>query len=157
MGEKAVKATVIHYDILGLVFAGRYREALEEFEDYVEQHCFFPKFELQIRSHVERGRKLIVAIKAQQGHLSSEGLSISRKLALNRSIEEYSEELQDIIKMIKAMEIKNRFQDQRSTVWVLRAVIFAGIVLFLGLFAEELLLFFSSASDILSKLLVKSL
>ncbi|RYZ76546.1 MAG: hypothetical protein EOP05_04700 [Proteobacteria bacterium] len=131
-GPNSVRATV-----LSMVANENYAKAVEELRAYVESRNEFPQFRFRAERYLAYAVDLINAIKAKRSFPGVQHLSMSKQQELHDRAMEHFEDLKVTLRKVDHIDKEVKLDDVRSTVWVVKALIYSVFaVLVLGFLLE---------------------
>ncbi len=110
--------------ILTYVASENYAKALEELQQYVESKSDYPQFRSRAERYLTYSADLINAVRAKRSFPGMHHLNMSRQQDLYDRAISHFEDLKVTLKKIVQIEQEVKLEDVRSTVWVVKAVIF---------------------------------
>jgi hypothetical protein len=111
--------------VLSHVTTENYVRATESLRDYVDSKHEYPKFAGRVEKYVAYCGDLVAAIKVKRSFPGIQSLSMSKQQELlDRSLEHF-EDLKNVLKKIEAIEREIRLEDVRSTIWVVKAIVYS--------------------------------
>lgn len=123
--------------ILGAVASENYQKALEELQAYKESRNEYPQFKARCERYLAYAADLINAIRAKRSFPGLQNLSMSKQQDLYDRAMTHFEDLKATLKKCERIESEVRLDDVRSTVWVVKALIYCVFaVLILGFLLE---------------------
>ena len=123
--------------LLTYVAEERYDHALQELERYAASKGDYPQFEVRAQRYVTFAKGLIGGIKAKRSFPGLTSLALSKQQELFESAMEHFDELNDALRHVERVEREARLEDIRSTVWVVKAVVYCVSALLVAGFARE--------------------
>lgn len=123
--------------ILTNVAAENYAAALEEIRRYAESKNDFPQFRLRTERYLSYAVDLVNAIRAKRSFPGMQNLSMSKQQDLYDRAMSHFEDLKVTLKKVDLIEKEVKLDDVRSTVWVIKAIIYSVFAIFvLGFLLE---------------------
>lgn len=116
------------YSILTWVLDERYDKAIEELKDFIDRPSEYPNFKEKITRYVYHSIDLIYAIKAKRSFPGINSLTRAKQQELREKFKGHFRELQVALKIIENIRGDLRIQDVRSTIYVVRALCIATLV-----------------------------
>lgn len=131
-GSNSVRAVV-----LGMVASENYAAAVEEIRAYVDSRNEFPQFRYRAEKYLSYSIDLINAIKAKRSFPGLQHLSMSKQQELHDRAMSHFEDLKATLRKVDHIDKEVKLDDVRSTVWVVKALIYSVFaVLILGFLLE---------------------
>jgi hypothetical protein len=123
--------------ILTNVAIENYEKALEELDLYTKAQADYPQFQERSGRYLSYAGDLINAIRAKRSFPGMQHLSMSKQQELHDRAMTHFEDLKATLRKIETIEKEVRLDDVRSTVWVIKALIYCLFaVLVLGFLLE---------------------
>jgi hypothetical protein len=116
--------------ILQLVVNENYERAVDEMVAYVDLKTSYPNFQERVRRLVQHCSELIQAVKTKRNFPGLSALSLAKQQEIHEKVLEHFEELKQHLRQIEKVEREHKLDDVRSTVWVIRAVAQATVLIF---------------------------
>ena len=151
--------------VLGYVVESKYREAGEILDEYIKLKSSYPSLADRAKMHVSHAKDLINAVRAKRNFPNLSQLSMAKQQEILDHALGHFEELRITIKAIEVMTRDEAIKDIRSTVWVLRTIVYvvvgvvaaAFLVEFSGALGRPLWVVFNDFTDIGFNFLLKYL
>ncbi|MDZ4661422.1 MAG: hypothetical protein SGJ18_07350 [Pseudomonadota bacterium] len=138
--------------ILILVAHKSYAQALNDLQEYVKfRSKDYSAFYLASHRYVIRMQNIISAIEKQRGVKGIENFTESKKHEVFEVVKDYFKELRNQIRGIESAEHSLKVEDVRSTVWVVWALTYSMV----GIFVLALILDLASGSFLTLYLVLK--
>lgn len=115
------------YNILTWVLAERYDAALKELKEFLDRPSDYPDFHEKVNRYINHAIDLVYAIKAKRTFPGIHSLTRAKQSELREKFKEHFRELQYILTRVEKVERDLRINDARSTIYVVRALWFAGV------------------------------
>jgi hypothetical protein len=131
------KAESLRYNILSWVLDEKYDRAIQELKDFGAQDSEYPTFRQKVERLVSHSIDLVYAIKAKRNFPGLSSLTRAKQQELREKFKEHFKELQMVLQRIEKIQIDLRIQDARSTIYIIRALWFAGASIALLAFIME--------------------
>lgn len=119
----------IRYNILTWVLDERYDRAIEELKEFLEKPSEYPNFQSKITRYIHHAIDLIYAIKAKRSFPGINSLTRAKQQELREKFKGHFRELQHVLKIVEKVHSDLRIQDVRSTIYVVKALWFAGLAI----------------------------
>ena len=132
------RADSLRYNILTWVLDEQYDRAINEIKDLLERPSQYPDFHARVTRYANHSVDLIFAIKAKRNFPGISSLTRAKQQELREKFKEHFKELQYILMRVEKVEADLRISDTRSTIYVVRALWFAGIGIILLAFLLEI-------------------
>jgi hypothetical protein len=123
--------------VLQSVLEENYDKALEELKIFSETDSEFPNFLPRAKRYLNHARDLVYAIKAKRNFDGISSLTRAKQQELREKFKEHYGELKFILRRIEKLESDLRIEDARSTIYIIRALWIAAMVLVMVWFAME--------------------
>ena len=131
-------ADSLRYSILTLVAAEDYEKATKSLKDAIESKPEFPQFRARAERYLKYSIDLVNGIKAKRSFPGVQNLAMSKQQDLFERSQEHYEDLKITLKKIEQIEREVKLEDLRSTVWVVKALIYSICAIVALGFAREL-------------------
>lgn len=125
------------HNVLSYVSGENYARAIEEIKTYMESKSDYPAFKDRAGRYAGYAIDLINAVKAKRSFPGLQHLSMSKQQELFDRAMEHFEDLKITLRKIEQVDRELRLADVRSTVWVLKALVYSFFVLLVLGFALE--------------------
>ena len=123
--------------ILSLIARENYSRAMDEIDSYVESKKDFPEYRVRTGHYVAHCKELIRAIEAKRSFAGIDNMTMSKQQALFDRAMEHFEQLKNTLAKMEKLYLEVKMDDVRSTVWVLKAVVYCTFaILALGVCME---------------------
>lgn len=145
-------------EVLNQVADEQFDRAIGVLQDFLEQPSEYPQFKSRMERLVSHSVDLVNAIRAKKNFPGMASLTRSKQQELaERTTDHYNELQMTITKMERIMNQLKR-EDVRSTLWILRSVIYAAGLVLIVAFLKEVTgglwgVFNSVAEDALDKMI----
>lgn len=136
--EDAGKIDTFRHTILSLVVSESYERAIQEIQDYVESKSDYPQFQVRTNRYVSYAIDLIHAIKVKRSFPGLQNLAMSKQQELYDRAMLHFDDLKATLRKIEQVDIQVRLEDVRSTVWVVKALIYSVFAILVLAFLLEL-------------------
>lgn len=125
------------HTILSMVAAENYEKAIEEIHRYIVSKSDFPQFKNRVERYSQYAIDLINAVKAKRSFPGLQHLAMSKQQELFDRAMDHFEDLKATLRKIEQIDRELRLEDVRSTVLVIKALIYSAFaVLVLGFILE---------------------
>ena len=148
-GSQAETTDGLRNTILGAIAGEHYDRAVQDIDDYVESKSAFPEYRVRTARYVAQCKELIRAIQAKRGLPGVENLTMSKQQALSDKAMEHFEQLKLMLAKMEALYVEVKMDDVRSTVWVLKAIVYCTFALLVLGVSMELTRGVFGAADVL--------
>lgn len=128
----------LRHTIMGFVAQENYQRAIDELERYVESKKDYPQFQQRSDRYVKYSIDLMNAIKAKRSFPGMQHLAMSKQQELYDRAMAHFDELKATLRKIEQINIEVRLEDVRSTVWVVKALIFSFFAILVLAFLMEI-------------------
>ena len=127
----------VRHTILTYVATEGYAKAAEELNGYVESKSDFPQFASRVERYVSYAVDLINGIKAKRSFPGFQHLSLSKQQDLSDRAMDHFEDLKITLRKIEQIEKEIRLEDMRSTVLVIKALMYCCMAILVIAFVKE--------------------
>ena len=127
----------LRYNILTWVLDEQYDRAIAELKEFLERPSPYPDFQRRVTRYSYHSVDLIYAIKAKRNFPGIASLTRAKQQDLREKFKEHFKELQQILMRIEKVEMDLRISDNRSTIYVVRALSLAVLAIAILAFALE--------------------
>lgn len=124
--------------VLSAVVEEKYDKAISNLSGYMSSKPEYPEFKDRCERYAEYAAELIQAIRTKRSFPGWNALNMSKQKELFERALHHFEDLKATLVKIEVIEREVRMEDVRSTVWVVKAVVYAVSALLLLLFLKEL-------------------
>jgi hypothetical protein len=131
-------ANSVRAQILTMVANENYNKAVEELKAYAESKHEFPQFRVRAERYLAYAVDLIHAIKAKRSFPGLQHLSMSKQQELYDRAMEHFDDLKATLRKVDHIEREVKLDDVRSTVWVVKALIYSVFAVLVLAFMLEL-------------------
>lgn len=128
----------LRYSVMLSVLDGQYDKTLDNLQEYLNSDFDYPNFKPRIERFIRHAMDLVFAIRAKRNFPGIDSLTRSKQQELKEKYKQHLYELQDTLKRIELVHHDLQTKDVRSTVYVVKALWFAGIGLVILSFLLEL-------------------
>ncbi len=111
--------------ILTAVASENYLNALEELQHYIESKNEYPQFRVRSQRYLNYAGDLINAIRAKRSFPGMQNLSMSKQQDLYDRAMSHFEDLKATLRKAEQIEAEVKLEDVRSTVWVVKALMYS--------------------------------
>lgn len=125
--------------ILKKVVEGEYESAISELSRYVEMQSEYPTFFERSERYVSHCNDVIGAIDTKRNFPGLYSLPMSKQQEIFEKVMDHFEELKYYLKKIEVIEKDVKIEDLRSTVIVIKAVVYSVFLLLTIVFVKEAL------------------
>lgn len=123
--------------VLQAVLEERYDSALEEIKKFSEAESEYPNFHQRTQRYVNHCKDLVYAIKAKRNFDGIGSLTRAKQQELREKFKEHYNELKFVLRKVEKIEQDLKIEDARSTIYIIRALWLAAIVLIALWFVME--------------------
>jgi hypothetical protein len=149
------------FGVLANVASRRYSEAIRNLQNYKIGKGTHPVYVRKTENLFKRGEDLINAIEAKKNFPNLTALSQNKQEEIHQKALENFEDLKIVLRRIRTIERDIAIEDARSSIWVIKALLFSFSVILGVWFINEIFLSFGrsfpSFLDGLVKLIMSSL
>lgn len=125
-------------EVLTLVADDKFDDSIGVLNQFLNQPSDFPQFKIKMERLVSHSVDLVNAIRAKKNFPGLSNLTRSKQQEIAEKTKDHFNELQvTISKMERVMEQLKR-EDVRSTIWIIRSVIYASGVIVIVAFLKEI-------------------
>ncbi len=130
LGDRMTRGSIegptdgLRNSILSLIANENYSRATREIDSYVDSKKDFPEYRVRSERYVSHCKELIQAIKAKRSFPGLDSLTMSKQQALYDRAMGHFEQLKVTLAKMEALYVEIKMDDVRSTVWVLKAVVY---------------------------------
>lgn len=128
------KPDSLRFNILTWVLDERYDKAIDELKDFLERPSEYPNFQSKITRYIHHSVDLIYAIKAKRSFPGINSLTRAKQQELREKFKGHFRELQYVLKIVEKIHADLRVQDVRSTIYVVKALWYAGLAILIMAF-----------------------
>jgi AcrR family transcriptional regulator len=128
----------LRQSILTAVVEERYDSAITRLQEYIDSKPEFPDFRERCIRYSEYGVELIHAIRTKRSFPGWNALNMSKQKELFERALHHFEDLKATLTKIEVVEKEVRMEDVRTTVWVVKAAVYAVSALLLFVFLREM-------------------
>ena len=128
----------VRHTILTYIATEGYAKATEELNAYIQSKSAFPQFEGRVERYVSYANDLINGIKAKRSFPGFQHLSMSKQQDLSDRAMDHFEDLKLTLRKIESIEKEIRLEDMRSTVLVVKAVMYCCLAMLVIAFLKEI-------------------
>lgn len=132
------KPDSLRYHVLSQVLEEKYEGAVQTLRDYLEKPSDYPDYSSKVVRFIGHSVDLVYAIKAKRNFPGMNSLTRSKQQELREKFKEHFDELQLTLKRIEKINHDLHSQDVRSTIYVVKALWFAGTAIILLAFFLEM-------------------
>jgi hypothetical protein len=127
----------MRHTILSHVAAEAYDRAIEELKEYIHGKADYPQFEQRAERYVNYAIDLINAVRAKRSFPGLHHLAMSKQQELFDRAMDHFEDLKATLRKVEGIDREVKVEDVRSTVLVIKAVIYCAFaLLILGFLLE---------------------
>jgi hypothetical protein len=128
----------LRHAVLSLVNDEEYSRAVARLEEYEESKHNYPQFKVRANRYLTYAADLIHAIRAKRSFPGMENLAVTKQQELYDRAMEHATDLVVTLKKVEQVDRECRAEDQRSTVWVIRAAMFGVLAIMAMAFYLEI-------------------
>ncbi|MES3038766.1 MAG: hypothetical protein V4736_12735 [Bdellovibrionota bacterium] len=128
----------LRYNVLTHVLEEKYDHALKFLKDAMTQESEYPDFKGKTERYFSHCIDLVYAIKAKRNFPGINSLTRAKQQELREKFKFHLKELQAALGRIEQIEQQLKIVDIRSTVYIIRALWIAGILIIAIAFAREI-------------------
>jgi hypothetical protein len=130
----------LQHKVMSEVADKKYEDAVISLKAYREKKKYYPGYVVKTDRLFTHAEDLVNAIKSKKNFPNMSGLTQSKQEELAQKVREHWEELRISLRRLKTIEKDIEMEDARSTLWVVRAVIFSIILILIIFVAKEAIL-----------------
>lgn len=123
------RADTLRFNVLTYVVEENYERAVFELKSFLEKDFEYPKFHDRVERYIQHAIDLVNAIRAKRKFPGAQMLTMAKQQELNEKFRAHFSELQYVLKRVEKIQQDVRIDDIRSTVWIVKALITAMIVI----------------------------
>lgn len=116
------KADTLRFNVLTYVVEGKYERAIECLEDFIKSDFEYPRVRERSERFIDHAKDLVHAIRAKRNFPGVASLTMAKQQELNDMYRRHFEELQMVLKKVEKIQMEQKIEDIRSTVWVLKTL-----------------------------------
>jgi hypothetical protein len=116
------KADSLRHAVLMLINEEEYQRAIARLTEYEDTKLVYPQFAVRATRYMGYAADLINAIRAKRSFPGMENLAVTKQQELYDRAMDHVLDLVATLKKIEQIDRDCRAEDQRSTVWVVRAI-----------------------------------
>lgn len=124
--------------VLSAVVEEKYDKAISNLQEYLVSKPEYPDFKTRCERYAEYAIELIHAIRTKRSFPGWNALNMSKQKELFERALHHFEDLKATLVKIEVIEKEVRMEDVRSTVWVVKAVVYAISILLFAIFLREM-------------------
>lgn len=132
------KVDSFRHTVLSHMARENYEGAIHQLEIYLSSKSEYPQFEARAGRYLRYAKDLINAIKVKRSFPGLEHLAMSKQQELFDRAMEHFEDLKATLRKIEQVDVQVRLDDVRSTVWVVKALIYSVFAILILAFLMEL-------------------
>lgn len=135
--EDLGRADGLRHAILTLVSDGEYPRAISRLKDFQESKYEYPKFKARAGRYVSYAIDLINGIKAKRSFPGVQTLARAKQQELFDRATDHFNDLRATLQKIELIHREVRAEDARSTVWVVKAMLYGCLAILIVAFMRE--------------------
>lgn len=132
------KADTLRYNVISFVAEEQYERAVGVLKDFLIEDSEYPGYKERSERYIGHCIDLVNAIKAKKNFPGAQYLTISKQQELTNRFKEHYHELVITLKKVEKIYLEIKLADIRSTVWVLKSLVFSVGIVLLAAFIVEL-------------------
>lgn len=136
--EDLGRADSLRHTILTLVSEEDYPRAILRLKEFQESKHEFPQFSARAARYVSYATDLINGIKAKRSFPGVQALAMSKQQELLDRANEHFKDLTATLRKIEQIDREVRAEDVRSTVWVIKALMYGLVAILVVALMREL-------------------
>ncbi len=136
--EDLGRANGLRHTILTLVVEEEYSQAISRLKEFQDSKHEYPQFKARAGRYMSYAADLINGIKAKRSFPGVQTLAMSKQRELYDRATEHFNDLTATLRKVERIDREVRAEDSRSTVWVLKAMTYGCLAIFVVAFAREL-------------------
>ncbi|MBK9293390.1 MAG: hypothetical protein IPM57_02940 [Oligoflexia bacterium] len=129
----------LQHTVMTAVSEKKYDEACDALNKYKESRKYYPSYAIKTDKLFVHAEELIQAIKAKKNFPNLAGLTQNKQEELSQKVKEHWEELRICLRRVKTIERDLETEDAKSSLWVVRAVMFATMLILIVFIIKEAL------------------
>lgn len=126
-------------EVLNAVAIDAFDQAIELLHRFLNQPSDYPQFRNRMARLVGHAIDLVNAIRAKKSFPGMTSLTRSKQQEIAEKIKDHFNELQAAINKMERVIDQMRREDVRSTIWIIRAMIYASGVIVIVAFLKEVM------------------
>lgn len=127
--RKVGRTHSFRHTVLNYVVEGDYDNAKSTLSDYVYLQREYPNFHIRSKRYIEHCNDVINAIKTKRDFPGKHSLPLSKQQELMEKVIDHFEELKHYLHRIEVTQKDVKLDDLRSTVWVIKTMIYSLFVI----------------------------
>lgn len=131
----------LRHALLTCIAEENYDLAIRECNVFLGHRSEYPKFKPRVERYIRHAIDLIHAIRSKRHFPGIHSLTITKQHELAKKVKHHLDELQYVLRKIERIQAELQVEDNRSTIWVVRAACVAVLVVALAALTID---FFSS-------------
>lgn len=146
----------LQYSVLENIAQGKYDDGAKILLEYRKKKSTYPTYENRTGRLFEHCNELIEAIRAKKTFPNLQSLAQSKQEEIHQKARENWEDLRVSLRRLRSIENDLAVQDSRSSVWVIRALMFSTFMILGTYVMKETFRSFGMSADIFLDSIVKS-
>ena len=127
----------LSHNVLTLVADEHYDRAIENLKNFLENDSGYPALPMRISRHIKHAVDIVNAIRAKRGFPGFASLTAAKQKELIEKTLFHFEELKYVLRKIERIHVDTKLEDIRSTAIVIKAIVYAAIVVVMVAFLRE--------------------
>ena len=119
----------LRFNILTWVLEENYDRAIQELKDFSQNPSPYPTFQERVERYLMHSVDLIFAIKAKRNFPGINSLTRAKQQELREKFKQHFRELRIVLMKVEKIETDLRIEDVRSTIYVVRALSVAVVII----------------------------
>lgn len=119
----------LRFNILTWVLEENYDRAIQELKDFSQKPSPYPTFQERVERYLMHSVDLIFAIKAKRNFPGINSLTRAKQQELREKFKQHFRELRIVLMKVEKIETDLRIEDVRSTIYVVRALSVAVVII----------------------------
>ncbi len=134
---KVIDIDNLKSEVLNFVADDKFDDAIQVLNNFLNNPSDFPEFKMRMYRLVQHAIDLVNAIRAKKNFPGMNSLTRSKQQEIAEKTKDHFNELQMTISKMERIMEQLRREDVRSTIWIIRSVIYAAGVIVIVAFLKE--------------------
>lgn len=135
--KREIDIDYLRTEVSNAVADEHFDRAIDLLQDYLEQPSEYPQFRNRMERLVNHGIDLVNAIRAKKNFPGFSNLTRSKQQELSERISDHYNELQGTMTKMERIINQLKREDIRSTLWILRSIVYGGWLIAIIAFVIE--------------------
>jgi hypothetical protein len=119
------RADTLRFNVLTFVVEEDYERAISELKNFIARDFEYPRFRERVERYIQHAIDLVNAIRAKRKFPGANMLTMAKQQELNDKFAAHFSELTYVLKKVEKIQTDVRIEDVRSTVWILKALMYS--------------------------------